>query len=50
MAIWEYAVIPLKGDLDSDKNTLDMYGIQGWELVSVAQIGGAIAYFKREKK
>lgn len=47
---WEYAVIPLTTD-KSDKNLLDKYGLEGWELVSVAQAGlEVIAHFKREKK
>jgi hypothetical protein len=35
----------------NDKNLLDKYGLEGWELVSVVQAGlEIIAYFKREKK
>ena len=54
MAKWEYAVIPLKSDNRSDrtdKNTLDTYGAEGWELINIVKIGlQLIAYFKREKR
>jgi hypothetical protein len=50
MTKWEYAVIPLKKD-SHDKELLEKYGDNDWELVSVTQVGlEVIAYFKREKK
>ena len=49
MAKWEYEIIPLKGVIDGDRNILTMAGREGWELVCVTEVGGAIAYFKRQK-
>ncbi len=49
MAKWEYEVVPLKGDIMGDTAILTMRGREGWELVCVTEVGGTIAYFKREK-
>jgi hypothetical protein len=59
MPKWEYATIPLiKAMRDmgytEQKNVLDKYGDEGWELVSVIMVSiqnsnEIVAYFKREK-
>jgi hypothetical protein len=55
MAKWEYASIALvKGQKDAgvstDKQVLDKYGLEGWELVAVVPaLGDLIAYLKRQK-
>jgi len=55
MTKWEYASIALiKGAKDSglstDKQLLDKYGLEGWELVSVVPaLGDLVAYLKRQK-
>jgi len=55
MTKWEYASIALvKGqkdmNLSNDKQLLDKYGVEGWELVTVVlAVGDLIAYMKREK-
>jgi hypothetical protein len=59
MAKWEYASIALikiqrETGLTTDKQLLDKYGLEGWELVSVVPIQAnnvleVIAYLKREK-
>jgi hypothetical protein len=56
---WEYTVIGLISGLkvagvSTQKELLDIYGLQGWELVTVTALSteqGAdlIAYLKREK-
>lgn len=45
---WEYFVTPLI--LHSEKQILDNWGNQGWELVQIIEgpAGGNVAYFKRK--
>jgi len=56
MAKWEYASIALKkgmkdSGLSTDKQLLDKYGLEGWELVSVVPaLGDLVAYLKRQKR
>jgi hypothetical protein len=55
MTKWEYAVIPLVSASgvghSKQKEELDKYGLEGWELVSMIELGlELIAYLKREKK
>ena len=59
MTKWEYDVIPLITAMQDmgftqQKEILDKYGSEGWELISVTTIAvhnsiDIIAYFKREK-
>ncbi len=55
MPKWEYASIALvKGQKDvglsTDKQLLDKYGLEGWELVTIVPaLGDLVAYLKREK-
>jgi hypothetical protein len=56
---WEYAVIPLvtgREDVgvSTQEELLDKYGLEGWELVSVATVAvprglEMVAYLKRQK-
>jgi hypothetical protein len=60
LAKWEYAAIPLitkmrKMGYDTQKQLLDKYGLEGWELVSTVALVvpegfDMVAYLKREKK
>lgn len=50
MTKWEYASVPLIAHVA--KEILDNWGDDGWELVTVfspPDVGGVVAYFKREK-
>jgi hypothetical protein len=52
---WEYAAIPLVTasgtGYKTQKELLDKYGLEGWELVSTIELGLELfAYLKREKK
>ncbi len=55
MPKWEYASIALVKaqkdmGLSTDKQVLDKYGAEGWELVTIVMaLGDLIAYMKREK-
>ena len=60
MTKWEYAVIPLVTKMRelgyvTQKQLLDKYGLEGWELVSTVALSvpegfDIVAYLKREKK
>jgi hypothetical protein len=60
LAKWEYAVIPLVTEMRelgyvTQKQMLDKYGLEGWELVSTVTLEvekgfDILAYLKREKK
>lgn len=53
MVKWEYEVVPLvlKIGHGKQKEQLDRYGLEGWELVSMIESGlEIIACLKREKK
>ncbi len=50
MTKWEYASVPLIPHVA--KEILDNWGDDGWELITVfspPDVGGVVAYFKREK-
>jgi hypothetical protein len=60
MPIWEYTVVGLisgmrDAGVSTQKELLDRYGLDGWELVTVSTLStkqgtDLIAYMKREKQ
>ena len=56
MEKWEYRITTLFGEnVQEDKENLDSWGKEGWELVSVVQTVGKkdallLAYYKRQLK
>lgn len=56
MLIFEYRVFRLSADSDTstDQEILNIYGKEGWELVSICpqmapDAGGPVAFLKRQK-
>lgn len=51
MTKWEYASVPIVPHVAQE--ILNNWGEDGWELVTVVtppDVGGLVAYFKRERK
>lgn len=50
MPNWEYKIMKLQWPDDNFETFFNMFGREGWELVSVKQYKeGITAYFKRDK-
>jgi hypothetical protein len=45
--MWDYQVVQLSGSPAPDEETLNQYGMIGYELVAVVAMGGLVAYLKR---
>ena len=45
--MWDYQVVQLSGAPAQDEETLNQYGMIGYELVAVVAMGGLVAYLKR---